>query len=118
MEETGLMPSDTGEVGGKETGQQMKEYVAVGGKFEKAYERIAGKYEIPFQSFNEMEKKGRGEGEREKYVCVGCGWSVWSKAGLKAVCGECGEIFESAGGNTTAEVKDSVYEVMKVKYGG
>jgi len=34
---------------------------------------------------------------------------------LKAVWGECGEIFERAGGKTTAEIKERVYEVMRAK---
>jgi hypothetical protein len=45
-------------------------------------------------------------------------WGVWSKAGLKAVCGECGEVFERAGGKTTVEMREGVYKVMRAKYGG
>src|SRR5262249_7332085 len=34
MEEIGLMPSDTGEPGGKKTGQRMSDYIIPGGPFE------------------------------------------------------------------------------------
>ena len=113
-----LIPSDSGEVGGKETGQQMKQYVEKGGKFEKAYEEIAGKYEIPFHTFGEEKKGEKEEKERERYVCKGCGWSVWSKGGLEALCGKCGIVFENEQRDVPLEIENRVYELLKVKYGG
>lgn len=118
MRAIGLVASDTGEKGGREVGQKMSQYVKAGGRFEAAYEALGQKKEIPFQAQYEGEGGNSGQGEREKYSCPRCGSNIWGKEGLKAVCGECGEVFESAGGKTTAEIKESVYEVMKMKYGG
>jgi len=42
MEEVGLMPSDTGEPGGKKVGEKMADYVISGGKFETAYCELVG----------------------------------------------------------------------------
>lgn len=47
MESIGLMPSDTGQPGGKKTGQSMNDYVIVGGLFEKAtHELLRGGFAI------------------------------------------------------------------------
>jgi len=118
MRAIGLVASDTGEKGGRETGQKMSQYVKVGGRFEAAYEAMGHKKEIPFQAQYEGEGVSAGQGEREKYSCAGCGVNIWGKERLKVVCGECGEMFESAGGKTTVEIKEGVYKVMKAKYGG
>lgn len=40
MESLGLMPSDTGQVGGKRLGQQMADYVITGGRFESATKKL------------------------------------------------------------------------------
>ncbi len=43
MEEIGLVPSNTGQIGGKRTGQQMTHYIKKGGKFEKACKKLLTK---------------------------------------------------------------------------
>lgn len=43
MESIGLKPSDTGEEGGKRTGDQMADFIIAGGVFEQAIERLVGK---------------------------------------------------------------------------
>ncbi|MBA6105245.1 SprT-like domain-containing protein [Pseudomonas monteilii] len=42
MEALGLMPSDTGQPGGKKIGQSMNDYVIPGGRFDKATRRLLG----------------------------------------------------------------------------
>ena len=42
MERVGLIPSNTGEPGGKQTGQQMTHYIAPSGAFEKAFGELTG----------------------------------------------------------------------------
>jgi hypothetical protein len=44
MEAIGLIPSATGELGGKRTGWRVSHYVASGGKFAKAFEQMPEKY--------------------------------------------------------------------------
>ena len=41
MKAIGLQPSNTGAVGGKETGQQMTHYIIAGGPFAKAFAKLA-----------------------------------------------------------------------------
>ncbi|OQY43808.1 MAG: hypothetical protein B6242_14005 [Anaerolineaceae bacterium 4572_78] len=53
MKAIGLIPSSTGEDGGKETGRQMSQYVKKGGRFEVAYEAMTKINGIPFEFSNE-----------------------------------------------------------------
>lgn len=49
MESIGLMPSSTGKVGGKKTGQRMSDYPITGGLFEIACTMLAnGGYKLPY----------------------------------------------------------------------
>lgn len=50
MEEIGLMPSDTGRVGGKKTGQRMSDYVIPGGRFIQACRSLIqeNQFQIPW----------------------------------------------------------------------
>jgi SprT-like family len=41
MREVGLQPSSTGEEGGKETGQSVSHYIILGGRYAKAYAKLA-----------------------------------------------------------------------------
>src|SRR5450755_3516626 len=43
MKEIGLQPSDTGQVGGKETGQSVSHYIIPGGAYAKAYAKLQTK---------------------------------------------------------------------------
>jgi len=52
MEEVGLMPSNTGKVGGKRTGQQMTHYIIKDGRYEKAFYKMPKKYTLPFTSLD------------------------------------------------------------------
>lgn len=78
MEEIGLMPSNTGRIGGKKTGQQMTHYIISGGKFEKACKKLLTKkfklswydrfppvteeaVKIKFESEDENQKNDDGE---------------------------------------------------------
>lgn len=117
MMEVGLMPSDTGEPGGKTTGQQMGHYIIEGGKFEQIFntleaedlENLRLKYRPRFasstlpvtvtviggDSSQEQEDNQRQElqsGKRVKYTC-GCGNNVWGRAGLWIKCEECNMYF-------------------------
>lgn len=44
MIEVGLIPSNTGEVGGKQTGQKMTHYIEENGRYEKVFNRMPKKY--------------------------------------------------------------------------
>lgn len=114
MEEVGLMPSDTGEPGGKKTGQHMTHYIIPGGRYEKAFNKMPEQYKLPFVSLDGHLMKaqltgvpglitGKPEGQepggvvtpkskdKVKYTCPGCGINVWGKPGLKLRCDDCNQ---------------------------
>lgn len=93
MEEIGLIPSNTGEPGGKRTGQSMTHYIDEDGDFLRStIQLIDGGWTIPFIDVPEADPKKKVS--RPKYVCRSCGVSVWGKAGLRIECGDCESGFE------------------------
>lgn len=98
MCEVGLIPSDTGEVGGKMTGQRMTHYIEKGGRFAQAFKTMPDEIKLPWTAGGGMlgPKKPKEPKSRNKvkYTCAGgCDINVWGKPGLKIVCGECEELF-------------------------
>lgn len=93
MENIGLMPSNTGEPGGRRTGQQMTHYIIEGGMFDIAYSKIPEEILLPFLHL-ETPPKTKKSKQKTKYVCS-CGIKVWGKDGLSITCNECGEILEA-----------------------
>ena len=116
MEEIGLMPSDTGEPGGKKTGQKMTHYIIPGGKYEKAFEAMPKDFLLPFTSWegdlmkNLLSTGGTGNEpkttgttsppppsptarNKTKYTCPKCNVNVWGRPNLDIVCGSCSEKF-------------------------
>jgi len=94
MEQIGLIPSNTGEPGGKKTGQQMTHYVAKDGAFETAFQMMLKTVSLPWLtgSFAEVVKSPSKNKNKVKYTCE-CGTTVWGKADLLILCGECEEQF-------------------------
>ena len=114
MEEIGLMPSDTGQPGGKKTGQHMTHYIIPGGKYEQAFEKMPQECLLPFTSWEGDLMKSllatptpSAPGQpspppsampapaknKTKYACPGCKVNVWGKPNLKIICGSCNEPF-------------------------
>jgi len=94
MEVVGLIPSNTGEPGGKKTGQQMTHYVAKDGPFEAAFVKMPKAVSLPWLtgSLPDNLKSPSKNKNKVKYVCE-CGTIVWGKADLFILCGECEEQF-------------------------
>lgn len=104
MKEIGLYPSNTGAVGGMETGQQMTHYVIKDGAFDKACQNLLGtkfalKWGEIIDEIGEVGEDGEnGEGDthkrnksnRVKYCCAGCDAAAWGKPNLNIICGDCG----------------------------
>lgn len=89
MERIGLIPSSTGEPGGKKTGQSMTHYIQPGGLFEiVANEFIEKNGCFSWKSFDYGKEKKERE-SKIKYTCPVCESNVWGKSGLHIVCGEC-----------------------------
>jgi predicted SprT family Zn-dependent metalloprotease len=95
MKEIGLYPSNTGEVGGKETGQQMHHYFIPGGAFLIAWEELAVKgFRLEWQSAiaTEADKaKKLKKPSKVKYFCPVCSQIAWAKPNALLKCGRCDE---------------------------
>ena len=97
MEEIGLIPSNTGEPGGKRTGQSVSHYIDEDGPFaERAATLLDIGWAIPHIDLPMEESKKTA---RPKYVCPQCGNKVWGKSGLSLACLSC----EKALAEQTAE---------------
>lgn len=118
MEALGLMPSNTGQEGGKRVGDQMTHYIIKGGRFERVCASLLTKdYTLswvdrfpPFDPSTEgleglmglsalgveVPKEPKNKSNRIKYSCPTCGTNVWGKPGLRIRCAECPDapIFE------------------------
>ncbi|WP_338578688.1 SprT-like domain-containing protein (plasmid) [Brevundimonas olei] len=123
MEEIGLMPSHTGEPGGRKVGQKMSDYPIDGGRFLAVFDQLAtdafriswydryiaiagqlggvvvaelntpGVLVMPSGAETAPKKP-----TRVKYQCAGTGAAVWGKPGLSLVCGETGQPYEPVSG--------------------
>jgi ribosomal protein S27AE len=99
MIEIGLMPSATGEPGGKQTGQSMTHYIVVGGPFDVACTDLlatgwALQWEQPSrQVASAGGAKGAGgeypKATRRKFACPKCKLSAQAKPTARLICGEC-----------------------------
>lgn len=99
MESIGLMPSDTGEEGGKRTGQRVTHYILENGQFKHAFANMPKKISLPWVAAVEgIPRKRSGKKKKTskiKYTCPGCGMNVWGKPGLKVYCKPCETYLES-----------------------
>lgn len=99
MKSVGLYPSDTGDPGGKELGDQMSHYVIDGGPFAKAAaDLIAKGFAITWQQQDDPKDtssptpgKDLSEpstaGKRVKYSCPICSLAAWARRDAQLMCG-------------------------------
>jgi predicted SprT family Zn-dependent metalloprotease len=97
MFSVGLIPSHTGEEGGKQTGQNMTHYIEQGGVYQKAFEQLMQDgFTIPWQALTRDEvKAAKKRASKTKYTCPCCGLNAWGKADIHLVCGDCEEVLEA-----------------------
>jgi ribosomal protein S27E len=122
MIDVGLVPSDTGQQGGKLVGQRVNHFIRENGPFDRLCDQLLKDgFVIPYVEVNVAEeneaeliaeepetrnsaqlRKQRAEELRKKkaasksrYTCPGCELPkhVWGKPGLHVICGECSERF-------------------------
>ena len=90
----GLMPSDTGAPGGKQTGQHVSHYIASGGPFDQAAEQLlATGFRLNWQSLAPAQQASKAK-SKTKYTCASCGQNAWAKPDAALICGECEEVME------------------------
>jgi predicted SprT family Zn-dependent metalloprotease len=91
MVRVGLMPSDTGAPGGKETGQRVSHYILPGGAFDQTADALlATGFRLNWQSLapERQESKARS---KTKFTCPSCGQNAWAKPDASLMCGDCEE---------------------------
>lgn len=90
MKEIGLMPSNTGAVGGKETGQQMSHYVIPGGAYQRAFAELAGGgWKLNLQSTICAGGSRKKNDSKTTFTCPVCEANAWGKASSGLVCKAC-----------------------------
>lgn len=99
MEEVGLMPSDTGQPGGRKTGQSMTHFIVAGGSFDVAcQELLATGWRLLWEQPPRPAAAGSSTGEpggaapkatRRKFACPQCKLGAYAKPTARLVCGEC-----------------------------
>jgi hypothetical protein len=99
MRAVGLIPSDTGEPGGKQVGQSMSHYIEPGGPFERACAELIAKGFSPlyidrWTEFDEMNRKSKAA-SKTRYTCPRYQAKAWARNGLHLVCGDCAERMKS-----------------------
>lgn len=94
MKDVGLYPSNTGEPGGKETGQQMTHYIVEGGPFAAAVEKMPDSIRLPWVGVEPVEKEKKSS-NKVKYHCPTCDVAAWGKPGILLLCGNCNEELEA-----------------------
>jgi hypothetical protein len=95
METVGLIPSDSGEPGGKRTGQRVTHVIQEGGPFAQASQHLLAKgFVVSWhdRATDDAEGKARARKKantRTKYTCPACGVNAWAKPDIVLVCGAC-----------------------------
>jgi SprT-like family protein len=88
MEQIGLMPSNTGEPGGKRTGQRMSHYIVAGGAFERAAQELLAAGLVI--SWGDLQQEP-AHGQRPKFTCPECGLNAWARPSAQLACLGCGQ---------------------------
>lgn len=94
MDVVGLTPSNTGQPGGKRTGQSMTHIIVPNGRFDRAFGSMPDDALIPWLS-SMPESRPKKPSLRVKYHCPDCGNNAWGKPDLKLICGTCETAFIS-----------------------
>jgi predicted SprT family Zn-dependent metalloprotease len=88
MESLGVMPSDTGQPGGRRTGQRMTHFIMRGGPFDVTCRKLLKNgIRLEWQSRESDELKPRES--KKKYTCGNCGLNAWAKPDVLLGCINC-----------------------------
>jgi ribosomal protein S27AE len=94
MRAVGLIPSATGEPGGKETGQRVSHFIEPGGRFVRACSELIAQQRkmVPYvEADHEAERETREKkaASKTRYTCPRCGVNAWAKPRTPLACGAC-----------------------------
>ena len=93
MRQIGLIPTATGEEGGKETGQKVAHLIDENGRYARAVTTLLAEHSAILYSDrrdNDPSRKKKAA-SKTKYTCPGCGLNAWAKPDAPLVCGSCQE---------------------------
>jgi hypothetical protein len=89
----GLTPTDTGQPGGKMTGQRMDHIIEPGGPFDLACTAfLVGEPAVLYQDRageEDSPARKRKAASKTKYSCEQCGLNAWAKPDAHLICGDC-----------------------------
>ena len=120
MRSLGLVPSNTGEQGGKDTGDQMSHFINNSGRFAKIFDKLKSKgFALEWIEYPPSIQQALAAGKLDlsdiaaaltgsttsgaplvprkvdksklKYTCPKCGLNAWAKMGANLMCGDCNE---------------------------
>jgi hypothetical protein len=94
MEAAGLIPSDSGEPGGKKISERVSHYIAPDGRFDLACRALLDEgFTVPWlartDTGEDAQRKQKRRASKTKYACPSCDLTVWGKLDLKVICGVC-----------------------------
>jgi predicted SprT family Zn-dependent metalloprotease len=95
MKSIGLYPSNTGKPGGKETDNQMMDYVIPSGPFKKSFAELK-KWRLNLQSAPRSGSTSGGTNSKTKFTCPSCQCNAWGKPDLIIGCLQCGAPMKAA----------------------
>jgi predicted SprT family Zn-dependent metalloprotease len=96
MHEIGLIPSDTAQPGGKETGERVSHYIAEDGRFAAACTALLANgaailYRDRAGDGGDAKTKKKKAASKTRYTCPACQANAWAKPDTKLICGDCEE---------------------------
>jgi SprT-like family len=97
MRSVGLIPSDTGAEGGKETGQHVSHYIEQDGRFAHACTELLSRgFTLPYvEIWNDPDARKKKAASKTRYTCPICDLNAWGKPAIHLVCGSCEERMEA-----------------------
>jgi hypothetical protein len=79
----GLMPTSTGAVAGRITGQHMSDYVIASGPFEQAFDNLAATgWHVDVQSRPHIGEARQPNDSKTAFMCRRCRLNAWGKPGF------------------------------------
>ena len=98
MEAVGLIPSATGEPGGKQTGRRVTHYIAMDGPFDRACNELLLYVSFQYESMPTAAKAKRKTVKRVKLTCpLHPHVEVRAAPGTRVCCADCGELLAEGG---------------------
>ena len=106
MREIGLIPTATGEEGGKEIGQRMHHLIDANGQYAQAVANLLIEHPaILYHDRSSETDKARKKkaASKTKYTCPVCGLHAWAKPDAPLICGDCHQPMEAEAIETKAD---------------